>query len=83
MIRVGLFLYAAARDLLSLALLAAVRVYQLALSPWLPKSCRYQPSCSEYAVLAIRKYGPLRGLVKSALRIGRCHPCGRGGFDPP
>lgn len=83
MIRITMFMWMAARDLLSLTLVLLVRCYQRFLSPWLPNACRYQPTCSEYAVLAVRRYGPLRGMVKALGRIGRCHPWGRGGYDPP
>ena len=83
MIRITMFMWMAARDLLSLTLILLVRGYQRFLSPWLPNACRYQPTCSEYAVLAVRRYGPLRGIAKTAGRISRCHPWGRGGYDPP
>lgn len=83
MIRITMFMLAAARDLLSLTLVLMVRCYQRLVSPWLPNACRYQPTCSEYAVLAVRRYGPLRGMLKALGRIARCHPWGRGGYDPP
>lgn len=83
MTSIALFLFAAARDLASLALLAVVRCYQRLLSPLLPSMCRYQPTCSEYAAQAIRRYGPVRGAWKAALRIARCHPWAPGGWDPP
>lgn len=59
-----------------------VRVYQLAISPWLPVSCRYQPTCSDYALDALRQHGALRGLWLTLRRIGRCHPWGGYGYDP-
>lgn len=83
MIRIALFLYDGARVLATLVLLAGVRAYQLAISPWLPRSCRYRPTCSQYAIEAIRRYGPIRGAAKSLLRIARCHPWAEGGWDPP
>ena len=55
-------------------LVAVVRLYQLVLSPFFPASCRYEPTCSQYAIDALRKYGPLAGLAKALRRIGRCHP---------
>ncbi|NMD40134.1 MAG: membrane protein insertion efficiency factor YidD [Deltaproteobacteria bacterium] len=63
-------------------LIALIRLYQKALSPLLRPACRFHPTCSEYAVEAIRTYGPLRGLAKAAWRILRCNPYSRGGFDP-
>jgi len=62
--------------------LAAVRFYQLAISPWLPKTCRYYPSCSAYAAEAIEKYGFARGSLLAVQRILRCHPLRVGGYDP-
>jgi uncharacterized protein len=58
-----------------------IRVYQRAISPALGNRCRYYPSCSEYAVQAIRSYGILRGLVLAAWRLLRCNPWSHGGFD--
>ncbi|MBN1240920.1 MAG: membrane protein insertion efficiency factor YidD [Gammaproteobacteria bacterium] len=68
--------------MLSLALIGAVRGYQLLLSPWIGNRCRHQPSCSAYAIEAIRRFGPLRGGWLAARRIGRCHPWGTWGYDP-
>lgn len=64
-------------------LVGVVRLYQTAISPWLPASCRYTPTCSEYAVQALRQYGAVRGTVLALWRIGRCHPWGGHGYDPP
>ena len=66
-----------------LALVGVVRLYRGAISPWLGPSCRYTPTCSEYAVQALRRYGAVRGLVLALWRIGRCHPWGGHGYDPP
>ena len=63
-------------------LTAMVRGYQLAISPLLPASCRYYPSCSAYALEAIDRYGPWHGSWLAMKRIGRCHPFRPGGFDP-
>lgn len=63
-------------------LTALVRGYQLAISPLLPPSCRYLPSCSAYALEAIEKYGAARGGWMALRRIGRCHPFRPGGYDP-
>jgi putative membrane protein insertion efficiency factor len=68
---------------LATMLIAGVRFYQVCLRPILPSVCRFQPSCSEYFILAVRKYGPLRGAWKGTGRICRCHPFARGGYDPP
>ncbi|HEX4717106.1 MAG TPA: membrane protein insertion efficiency factor YidD [Thermoleophilaceae bacterium] len=63
-------------------LVAPIRGYQRFISPALPRRCKYHPSCSEYAVQAIRSYGVLRGLVLAAWRLLRCNPWSHGGFDP-
>ena len=62
--------------------IALIHAYRLLFS-WLPSSCRYEPTCSHYAVEAIQKYGALKGGWMAARRICRCHPLGRPGFDPP
>jgi len=59
-----------------------IKIYQLCLSPFLPKVCRFTPSCSTYAIEALRKHGPLRGSWLAARRILRCHPWGGSGYDP-
>jgi uncharacterized protein len=71
------------RGLLALLLIGLVRFYQTFLRPVLPAVCRFEPSCSEYFILAVRKYGPLRGACKGVGRICRCNPFCAGGFDPP
>jgi hypothetical protein len=68
--------------LLSLPFLGLIRFYQLVLSPLLGPKCRYTPTCSHYAMEAIRKYGPLKGCWLAMRRIGRCHPWGGHGHDP-
>jgi putative membrane protein insertion efficiency factor len=67
---------------LSLTLQAVVRAYQLLVAPLLPPSCRYVPSCSEYAAEAIQRHGALRGAVIALHRLARCHPWGGSGYDP-
>jgi putative membrane protein insertion efficiency factor len=64
-------------------LVLLVRGYQLLIRPLLPAACRFHPSCSEYFILAVRKYGPLRGAWRGLCRIGRCHPWNPGGIDYP
>jgi putative membrane protein insertion efficiency factor len=61
---------------------APIRLYQLLISPALGQRCKYYPSCSEYAVQAIRTFGILRGLILAAWRLLRCNPFSHGGFDP-
>ncbi|MFV0442283.1 MAG: membrane protein insertion efficiency factor YidD [Planctomycetaceae bacterium] len=67
----------------SLLLIAAVRLYQWTLSPFLGGQCRFEPSCSHYFIGAVRKYGAIRGGLKGIGRILRCHPFHEGGYDPP
>ncbi len=64
-------------------LLLVVRGYQLFISPLLPPSCRYTPTCSQYAILALKKYGALKGIILTTHRILRCNPWGGHGHDPP
>ncbi len=70
-------------QLLVLLLLALIRGYQRAISPLLRPSCRFLPSCSEYAALALKKHGLLKGLGKTTWRLCRCQPFCRGGHDEP
>jgi hypothetical protein len=72
----------------SLVLIALIRGYQVALSPLQGVlspllGCRFDPSCSQYFMDAVRKYGALRGTFKGLGRLARCHPFHRGGYDPP
>jgi len=62
--------------------LILIRFYQRFISPLIPPSCIYLPSCSQYAYEAIGKYGVLRGSWLAIRRLLRCHPWGRGGYDP-
>ncbi|MFM2124410.1 MAG: rane protein insertion efficiency factor YidD [Acidobacteriota bacterium] len=62
--------------------LALLRFYKRWISPMLPSACRYHPTCSEYMMDAIARYGVLRGVWMGVRRIGRCHPFHEGGFDP-
>jgi putative membrane protein insertion efficiency factor len=61
---------------------APIVVYQRVISPALPRRCKYEPTCSAYAVRAIREFGILRGLVLAAWRLLRCNPFSHGGYDP-
>lgn len=61
---------------------APIRLYQTVISPLLPRSCKYEPTCSHYAVDAVRTEGVLRGLVLAGWRILRCNPWSHGGYDP-
>jgi len=62
--------------------LAFLRAYKWAVSPLFPPACRYVPTCSEYAEEAVDRYGALRGSLKAAWRLLRCHPFVKGGYDP-
>lgn len=63
-------------------LLFPVYIYKYGISPFTPASCRHIPTCSEYAVQAIKIHGPFKGFVLTAKRISRCHPWGTHGYDP-
>jgi putative membrane protein insertion efficiency factor len=64
-------------------LIAAARVYQWTLSPLVGRQCRFEPTCSNYFILAVQKYGAVRGTWLGLRRIARCHPWHPGGYDPP
>jgi uncharacterized protein len=64
------------------AVVSVLRAYKWALSPLLPPACRYVPTCSEYAMEAVDRYGIARGGAMAAWRVLRCHPFVKGGFDP-
>lgn len=68
---------------LASVLIGGVRFYQVLIRPMLPPMCRFTPSCSEYFIAAVKKYGPLKGACKGVWRICRCHPGNPGGYDPP
>ncbi len=63
-------------------LVMLITLYQKLLSPWLPPSCRYTPTCSQYAREALLKHGLFRGLLLAVRRLSRCHPFHAGGYDP-
>jgi putative membrane protein insertion efficiency factor len=64
-------------------LILAARGYQWTLSPLIGRHCRFQPTCSNYFIQAIEKYGAIRGTWRGICRIARCHPFHPGGYDPP
>lgn len=59
-----------------------IHVYRMFISPCLPNSCRYTPTCSVFALQALRKHGPIKGMYLAVRRILRCHPWGGSGYDP-
>jgi putative membrane protein insertion efficiency factor len=65
------------------AVIALVRIYQMTISPLLGPTCRFTPSCSQYMIEAVQRYGVLRGSWRGLRRILRCHPFHPGGHDPP
>jgi putative membrane protein insertion efficiency factor len=69
------------RSLIAIVL-APIRLYQRLISPALPRRCKYEPTCSAYAVEAIRELGVIRGSILAAWRLARCNPFSHGGYDP-
>ena len=70
------------KRIFSLLLIIPIKIYQIIISPLLGPSCRFTPTCSQYAVAAIQKYGPFKGSWLSFKRILKCHPWGGSGYDP-
>lgn len=70
------------KHIFSTIIILTIRFYQCCISPLFPPSCRFTPTCSEYAIQAIRKYGIIKGLWLAIKRICRCHPFGGSGYDP-
>ncbi|OPY06907.1 MAG: putative membrane protein insertion efficiency factor [Syntrophaceae bacterium PtaB.Bin095] len=70
------------KQVLAKALVFIVRIYQILLSPLFAPCCRFHPTCSDYAILAIRRHGPFRGSFLALTRLLRCHPLHPGGYDP-
>ncbi|OIR03496.1 putative membrane protein insertion efficiency factor [mine drainage metagenome] len=70
------------KRLLVAPLVALIRIYRYAISPLLGRSCRFHPSCSEYAIEALQRHGLLTGTWLALRRVARCHPWHPGGFDP-
>lgn len=75
-------LHATAGDALGRLLTLPVKFYRVVISPYKPATCRYTPTCSEYAIEALHRYGALKGLWLTLKRIARCHPWGGSGYDP-
>lgn len=69
--KIGIFLF-----------ILPIKIYQYAISPYFPASCRFTPTCSQYGIEALRKYGIFKGSRLTLKRIARCHPWGGSGFDP-
>lgn len=70
------------RNFLKFLLIIPIKIYQILISPLLGPHCRFTPTCSQYAVEAIEKYGPIKGIWLAIKRIARCHPWGGCGHDP-
>ncbi len=70
------------RRLFSSLVLMPVYFYRYCISPMKPPTCRYTPTCSEYAIEAVKKHGPFKGIWLAIKRISRCHPWGGHGYDP-
>ena len=70
------------RHVAKFVVLGLLRAYKWAISPMFPPSCRYVPTCSEYAMEAVERYGALRGGLMAVWRLLRCHPFAHGGYDP-
>ncbi|MDO8932536.1 MAG: membrane protein insertion efficiency factor YidD [Rhodocyclaceae bacterium] len=70
------------KSLFALPFIVLVKLYRYAISPMLGRSCRFDPSCSEYAIEALQRHGAVKGIWLAARRVGRCHPWHPGGYDP-
>ena len=70
------------KRIVAFPLIMLVRFYQLCLSPLKPPTCRFTPTCSQYAIEALRKHGPIQGWYLTVRRLLRCHPWGGSGYDP-
>jgi putative membrane protein insertion efficiency factor len=70
------------KQVLSFPFILLIKLYQWIISPWLKPSCRYTPTCSQYGIEALKKYGPVKGLWLTVKRISKCHPWGGHGYDP-
>lgn len=70
------------RKALQYLLLGLIRFYRSCISPYTPRSCRFTPTCSQYAYEAVSKYGPIKGTYLAVRRLLKCHPFHKGGYDP-
>jgi len=70
------------RRIIKAGIILLIKLYQKAISPWTPVSCRYVPTCSTYAIEAFQKHGLWKGFVLTIKRISSCHPWGGSGYDP-
>ncbi len=77
-----MFIFRSLKQLLIFLLIVPVKIYQMAISPMLGQSCRYTPTCSTYAIEALKKHGPIKGFWLGLKRILSCHPWGGHGYDP-
>ena len=75
-------LYIGFKNLLSKMLIGLIRLYQITLSPYIGRACRYTPTCSNYGIEAIRKHGPFKGTWLTIKRVLSCNPWGGSGYDP-
>ena len=82
LLKTGKWVWMVLRKVLVWLLLLPIRFYQTCISPLTPPSCRFTPTCSEYARQALVKHGPFKGLYLAVRRILRCHPWGGSGYDP-
>lgn len=78
----GIWLIRSIASALTALMILLIRIYQRCVSPMLGQNCRFVPTCSQYAVEALRRHGPLKGGWLTIRRILRCHPWGGSGFDP-
>ncbi|MFQ6607836.1 MAG: membrane protein insertion efficiency factor YidD [Fidelibacterota bacterium] len=70
------------RKIIATLLITTIKVYQTLLSPLFPPSCRYEPTCSQYAIDSLTKYRPFKAIILSIRRLLSCHPWSKGGYDP-
>ncbi len=70
------------KEILVVPFIITIKLYQWIISPWLGPKCRYTPTCSQYGIEALKKYGPVKGLWLTIKRVSRCHPWGGHGHDP-